>query len=199
MGQRRQAERSARKHEREHLTGAFRTEALSLADVFPDLAEGPGLGRGRLAAAAWGAGLSLREEEGGLRLTCAYHMTWNAQPERGRTLTYTQVLALIRSGGLVPDLLELVLAPAEATGAWSLEQAQRVTFSYGDWRLVGWEHWSDNKIARAHARWYQRGMEVSFADPFITLHFRLAPKVQNLTRQRLLAARGLFDRVFSAV
>lgn len=177
---------------------AFDADALQLTDLFPEVPDGVAANGERLVAVAWGAGywstgLTLREAEAGLRLTCTYRTHWRPGPERGRTLTYAQVLDLIRVGRRVPTELELVFSPAEATGAWSLGRAERVVFGPGEWRLVGWRHWSENRIGQSLERMFRLGMEVSPGDPFIDLHFRLVPKVQNLGRKRLLGVRAVFD------
>lgn len=193
MGQQRKAERAARSRERSILAGPFRADALTLADVFPEAVEGSGVEHGRLTATVWGPGLTLREEGSGLLLACNYATAWGSPVMQGRDLAYGQVLDLIRAGGLVPAQLELVLAPAGATGAWSLDGAERVTFHAGEWRLVGWKHRSQNRIARVHEQLRRLGMEIEPGPPYLELHFRLAPKVPNVERKRLLAARATFE------
>lgn len=117
---------------------------------------------------------------------------------RGRDLAYAQVLDLIRAGGLSPAQLELVLAPAGATGAWDLNQAERVKFSHGDWWLAGWKHRSENRIARGNEELRRLEMEIEPGPPSLEMRFRLAAKVPHVERKRLLAARAVFDRVPSA-
>lgn len=183
------------RRERRRARSAFPFGALTFGELFAGLP--PAIGD-QTEILALGGGLKLwqdahaRPGQEPLCFSCVFSLESSAggQPLR-RTAEYEDVLALLYAGRHTLGTLELVLAPAEATGQWSIEKAERVIFTAEEWRLTGWEHWSLSKRARSTERFDRLGWEGDWALFSITLQFRLAPKVPDPQRRRVIGARAL--------
>lgn len=187
MSEKRKTRQAARREERSLRTDPFRWWTLCYEDFFPqELTPLPSEG---LMATAWGEGLTLQEDRHGLRFSCRYETLMS----QGRNLTYEEVLGFLGVGQLVPQTLELVLAPVTAKRNWALEQAERVLVPAGEWWLADWTHWSPRRIERAHEHFSRSWAFLPQFDlPHITLHFRLTCPLEDVTHKQVLAVRALF-------
>ena len=185
MSRAKNSERVRASTERRERAARFSIAALQTNDVF-DEQDRP---------TYWALdGLSIWQDRDRLLLGCVFSEDdYHEGTRLRRNASYDDVLGMIREGHQVAGSLEVILAPAEATGSWPLQNAERVILTPGEWRVSGWKHWSRHKVGRANEKLAAVGWSGQFEMPYMQLWFCLAINLASPERKRVIAARVILD------